>query len=122
MIRYWNSHFSDKIIVIWLACLCIRFAMPFERGIKRFKTGPLSTVIFFTKSLSGAALKLFFALETAECKSFAKGCAVFFAVNFNDVSASFADFPRMVFATSLIFLGATLKYLRCALYSFIIIF
>src|SRR3990167_3787536 len=109
-------------MVIWLSRFLIGEAEPLARGMKRFKVGPLSTLMFFTNKFSFSTLKLCLAFATADFKSFCSGIAGLRARKPKTASASAAGLPLIKFATVLTFRGDILKYFKCAFISIILLF
>src|SRR3984885_16235643 len=76
--------------------------------------GPLSTVIFVTKSPSPDMLWLFSALATADLSSFSSGSEAKTPENFSSTSASRTVLPRIASATRRSLRGPMRANLRCA--------
>src|SRR5690606_31476201 len=90
---------------MWLVRLRMRVPRPFARAMKRFSSGPSSTVIVAVFSSSISAPALFSALAIADSTSFLIRPAAFLSENLSRLTARSAGMPRTWSATSRAFCG-----------------
>src|SRR5690606_5155801 len=90
---------------MWLVRLRMRVPRPLARAMKRFSSGPSSTVIFAMRSSSMSAPALFSALAIADSTSFLISAAAFLSENLSRFTARSAGRPRTWSATRRAFCG-----------------
>src|SRR5687767_12917765 len=105
---------------MWLVRLRIRVPRPLARAMKRFSTGPSSTMMVVTFSSSTSAPWLFSALAIADSTTFLIMCAAFLSENFSKLTARSADRPRTWSATRRAFCAEMRAVRRMALASMVI--
>src|SRR3981189_2063972 len=93
----------------------MRTPRPLARAWKRLSIGAGSTSTRVTFRSSTSALKLLYALAIAESNTLRTIFAPFFGMNFNVLTASVADLPRIVSTTKRHFCGEMRAYRKIAL-------
>src|SRR5690606_37844961 len=96
---------SPTTTVMWLVRLRMRVPRPLARAMKRFNSGPSSTVIVAILSSSMSAPALFSALAMADSTSFLISAAAFLSENLSRLTARSAGRPRTWSATRRAFCG-----------------
>ncbi len=114
ILKCYHFDFSSKIKVILLVLLCMADALPIALGVHLFSIGPSFTNTFETYKSFSLKLKLCFAFATAELSNFKTGSADFLLIKPRLVLASLTAMPLITSMTNLTFLGATLKFFKCA--------
>src|SRR5690606_15393437 len=93
---------------MWLVRLRMRVPRPLARAMKRFSSGPSSTVMVEIFSSSMSAPALFSALAIADSTSFLISAAAFLSENLSRLTARSAGRPRTWSATRRAFCGEML--------------